>query len=97
MTASDDDVLERVAALPRRDVAQPVAARIRALSLAELAAAPAGETRPDHGFFTRFVEPVLVLASVVTYLFWTTSTLTSLHAPSASIAGNAERGANIQR
>jgi hypothetical protein len=99
MTPSDDDVLERVAALPRHDVSLPTAARIRALSLAEFAAQPAGasEPAPELGFFSRFIEPALLVASVVSYLFWTTSTLTSLHAASALTAGNADRGANIER
>jgi hypothetical protein len=99
MTPSDEDVLERVAALPRHDVSPPAAARIRALSLAELAAQPAGasEPAPDFGFFARFIEPALLIASVVAYLFWTTSTLTSLHAASALSAGNADRGANVER
>jgi hypothetical protein len=70
--------------------------QVRRAALAELAAGANGarslEPAAERGLWTRYVEPVLVLASVVAYLTWTASTLTALHASGAAAIEIAERG-----
>jgi hypothetical protein len=97
MTVSDDEILERVAALPRHDAAPAVAERIRRAALAEFRGESQGAPRSDGaarpaGLWTRFVEPALVVASVVAYLTWTAATLSALHVASRT-ADFGERGA----
>jgi hypothetical protein len=96
MTVNDDEILVRVAALPRHDAAPAVAERIRRAALAEFRGEAQGAPRSDGarpaGLWTRFVEPALVVASVVAYLTWTATTLSALHAASAALDFG-ERGA----
>jgi hypothetical protein len=87
MTVSDDEIFEQVAALPRPDAAYGVTRRIRTAALAELGSSPRAEATPRPeaaGLWTRVVEPVLVVASLVAYLTWTTTTLSALHTASAA-------------
>lgn len=90
MTVSEDDILERAAALPRHDSPRAATERIRGAALAAYRAGPAPRGERSAGLWTRFLEPALVVVSVAAYLGWTASTLTELHALSA--AGGDPRG-----
>jgi hypothetical protein len=94
MTVSDDEIFQGVADLPRHDVDAGSAERIRAVALEEFRAghAEVPAARGAAGFWTRFVEPALVVVSVVTYLAWTASTLTALHTASSAGLSFVDRG-----
>ncbi|HEY3497191.1 MAG TPA: hypothetical protein VGK73_20985 [Polyangiaceae bacterium] len=88
MTLRPDEMLQS-AGLPRHDCGPAVAERIRGVALAAYRADP--RARADRapaqgtaGLWTRFLEPALVVASVVAYLTWTASTLSALHGVAAA-------------
>jgi hypothetical protein len=96
MRPIDDEVLDEIASLPRHDASAAVVSRIRRAALAELAASATGgrsrEPARARGLWTRYVEPVLVVGSVVGYLTWTASTLTALHDAGTAAIEIGERG-----
>jgi hypothetical protein len=94
MTVSDDEILERVAALPRHDAEPELVERIRTAAVAEFSKAKPERIAPAPArsdLWTRFVEPALVLASVVAYLSWTASTLSSHVLDAGGVPGAGKR------
>ena len=70
-----DPVFTEPAGLQRHDVGDATAERIRGAALARFRAAG---TPARRGVWTRFLEPVFVVASVLGYLGWTAATFHSL-------------------
>ena len=70
-----DPVFPDSAGLPRHDVGEVAAERIRHVALARFRAAGAS---PRRDVWTRFLEPVFVVASVLGYLGWTAATFHAL-------------------
>jgi len=93
-----DDLLDQLGALPSHDVTPETAARIARIARAALA----DSARTPHWFaelgrfYTRVIEPPLVLGACAVYLVWAVQTLNATGFAAAGIEATAQRSAAVR-